>query len=110
MDKDNKKKTEEQNKPIDKEALKISKQFELFEHISDTVTDSIKEFVRAKYSQDNKGQLYFFIIVLFIITAIGVLAYFDKLSSELTGTLLASIIGYAVGKYGQIKNNGKSDE
>ena len=66
---------------------------------------AIKHFLDKKYNHDYRGQIIFTVLVFLILGAILWLGMQDKIKETTIGTLLGSVVGYALGKFSQHKNN-----
>lgn len=70
------------------------------------ITDTIKFYIEKKYKHDFTGVIIFGIIVLFILGSICFLGYNNKITESTIGTILGSLIGYALGRF----NNGQQEK
>lgn len=90
-------KEEQTHKP--QVTLFSDKQFEAMKVIVSEIIDTIKQWVTKKYSHDFTGLIIFGLIVGAILTTICVLACNGKITEPTIGTILGSLIGYALGKF-----------
>jgi len=86
-----------------------SEQPDIWSHLIKEVKSVLSDFIRSKYKHDSTGQWLFVGLVTIILVCVSLLSFSKILTSEATATLLASVIGYSVGKYQQ-KINGNSSE
>lgn len=98
--------------PSFEDAMKAKKEFlELITNcVKDgvkSITDLIKLYVEKKYKHDFTGVIIFGIIVLFILITICFLGYNSRITESTIGTILGSLIGYALGRF---NNNNQSKE
>ena len=74
--------------------------------VAKEISDLIKHYFDKKYSHDYHGLWIFGGLVVAILGTIITLACLNKVSEASIGTILGSIIGYALGKF----NNGNSSK
>ena len=71
------------------------------------LTGLIKTWIQAKYSHDNTGLKIFSMLVTFILITIIILGLNGILKENSIGTIMGSLVGYALGKFGNGSGNDK---
>ena len=71
------------------------------------LTGLIKTWIQAKYSHDNTGLIIFSVLVTLILITIIILALNGVLHENSIGTIMGSLIGYALGKFANSSSNDK---
>ena len=82
--------------------------FDWYEFSKD-IKELVKTFISAKFKHDATGQWIFVLLVGLLTASVSILGWLKILDTVGTSTLLASIIGYSVGKLQQ-KIGSKSSE
>lgn len=85
------------------------RQLALIEAISNSIKEISSLYLSTKHSHNKVGIIVFGSTVGGILVAIVLLSFFGKLSPEVTGTLIASIIGYAIGKFSNVKDGNRGE-
>lgn len=73
--------------------------------IFEVISEAIKHYVEKKYRHDYVGLIVFGVIVLFILVTICFLAFYSKINEAAIGTILGSLIGYALGRFNSNDQN-----
>ena len=71
------------------------------------LTGLIKTWIQAKYSHDNTGLIIFSLLVTLILITMIILALNEVLHENSIGTIMGSLIGYALGKFANSSSNDK---